>query len=313
MAAKSIVLFDLALAPFVALASIPMRAVRLVSVSRIPITFAVLKAARIFPIRAHYYEPIFDTSSLRKDNQPRDLPGIDFDIERQTALLAQFHDAEYLKSISKKESGRNEFYVDNRNFGSGDAEVWFHVIRHFKPARIIEIGSGHSTKMAKFAIDRTRADDPAYGCEHICIEPYEMPWLEELGVEVIRKRVEDVDPALFETLSANDILFVDSSHMIRPQGDVLTEFLQIIPRLKPGVIVHVHDIFSPRDYPIAWLEDPRFWNEQYILEAFLTHNHEWEVLLALNLLKHERYDQLKAACPHLDAGREPGSFYMRRR
>jgi hypothetical protein len=83
--------------------------------------------------------------------------------------------------------------------------------------------------------------------------------------------------------------------------------------LKPGVIVHVHDIFSPRDYPVEWLERPLFWNEQYLLEAFLTHNNAWEVLLAVNMLKHEKYEQLKTACPHLDEKREPGSFYMRRR
>jgi hypothetical protein len=317
MPGKSIdLLYDLALAPFVAVAAAPMRLVRRVSVARIPITFAILKRAGVFPLRGHYYEPLFDTSSLHKDGAPRDLPGIDFAMERQTALLEEFkdlNDIEALKLLPTAETHEKTFYIKNGNFESGDAEIWFHVIRHFKPAKIIEIGSGHSTRMATIAIGQIKKDDPAYHCEHVCIEPYEMPWLEELGVQVLRTKLEDVDPSMIETLAANDILFIDSSHIIRPQGEVLYEFLQIIPRLGPGVIVHVHDIFSPRDYPMEWLQAPRFWNEQYLLEAFLTNNSKWETLLAVNMLKHEQYDQLKAVCPHLDENREPGSFYMRRR
>jgi hypothetical protein len=167
--------------------------------------------------------------------------------------------------------------------------------------------------MARVAISKLAEEAAEYRCEHVCIEPYEMPWLEQLDVRVIRQRVEEVDQTEFDRLRKNDILFIDSSHIIRPQGDVLKEFLEILPRLAPGVIVHVHDIFSPHDYPMAWLEQPRFWNEQYLLEAFLTHNAEWEVLLAANQLKHEAYDELKRVCPHLHQAREPGSFYLRRK
>jgi hypothetical protein len=125
--------------------------------------------------------------------------------------------------------------------------------------------------------------------------------------------VEEVDLSLFGTLGGNDILFIDSSHVIRPQGDVLTEFLQILPRLTPGVVVHVHDIFSPRDYSsAAVVGDVSFWNEQYLLEAFLTHNPDWEIIGALNYLQHHHPAQLKKTCPYLTASKEPGSFYMRR-
>ena len=124
-----------------------------------------------------------------------------------------------------------------------------HVIRHFRPARIVEIGSGHSTRMARLAIGTIQCENPDYRCEHMCIEPYEMPWLEQLGVTVVRKKVEDVDDSVFTALRPNDILFIDSSHIIRPEGDVLREFLEILPSLAPGVIVHVHDIFTPRERP----------------------------------------------------------------
>jgi hypothetical protein len=306
-------MYDLALAPLAGLGALPMRGVRLVSTTSIPLTMQVLKRVGVFPLRSHYYEPLFDASQLCRDDGPRDLPGIDFRIEKQVELLSKFDDIELLKQVPREQEKKNAFYMNNRSFSSGDAEIWFHVIRHFKPARIIEIGSGNSTLMARIAIQRNMSNDPCYRCEHLCIEPYEMPWLEELGINVLRKKLEDTDPSLMESLQENDILFIDSSHIIRPQGEVLQEYLQILPRLKSGVIVHVHDIFTPRDYPMEWLEYPLFWNEQYLLEAFLSHNDSWDVLLAVNMLKYERYDALKSVCPQLDQSREPGSFYLQRR
>lgn len=283
------------------------------SMRNMPLTKSILMRAKIFPIVDHYYEPLFNPSALSHGGEPRALPGIDLDLDRQVELLRKFEPAEVLSRIPRTDPGDGSFFMNNLNFEAGDAELWFHVIRHFRPARIVEIGSGHSTRMARMAIAELERADPGYRCEHVCIEPYEMPWLEQLGVTVVRKKVEEVGESAFAGLARNDILFIDSSHIIRPEGDVLTEFLQILPRLAPGVVVHVHDIFTPRDYPRAWLEHPRFWNEQYLLEAFLTHNEEWEVLLAANQLKHERYEELERLCPHLDHGREPGSFYMRRR
>ena len=94
---------------------------------------------------------------------------------------------------------------------------------------------------------------------------------------------------------------------------MLFEYLEIIPTLTKGVIVHVHDIFSPRNYPKEWIEDEvKFWNEQYLLEAFLSHNHSWEVIGALNYLHHNHYAKLKAVAPYLTPDREPGSFYLQR-
>ena len=117
----------------------------------------------------------------------------------------------------------------------------------------------------------------------------------------------------FSELEENDILFIDSSHIIRPQGDVLFEYLELIPILNKGVIVHVHDIFSPKNYLREWLEDEvRFWNEQYLLEAFLSHNNTWKIIGALNYLHHNHYEKLKSVAPFLTPDREPGSFYIQR-
>jgi hypothetical protein len=168
--------------------------------------------------------------------------------------------------------------------------------------------------MARRALARNRAEDADYQCRHVCIEPYEMPWLERAGVEVVRERVEHLDPAMFAELDAGDVLFIDSSHVIRPQGDVVFEYLELLPTLRPGVIVHAHDIFTPRDYLQEWVVDRvRLWNEQYLLEAFLSHNHDWVVLGALNYLKHNHYARLQAVAPYMTPEREPCSFYLQRR
>ena len=120
---------------------------------------------------------------------------------------------------------------------------------------------------------------------------------------------------IFEDLKANDILFIDSSHVIRPQGDVLHEYLQILGRLAPGVLIHVHDIFTPYDYiPEVVITDRRMWDQQYLLEAFLCFNRSFEVIGALNWLNREQRGLLTEACPVLvqEQAREPCSFWLRR-
>lgn len=307
-------IIDIFLAPIVFLAALPMKIARKTSMRNLPFTAAVFRKIGIFPITSHYYEPLFDMTDVDLSGQPRDLPGVDLCHSKQIALLEELAGEDIPDDWTRPANDGGDFSLQNRNFGAGDADLWWHVIRHFKPSRIIEVGSGHSTRVARHAIARNTAEQPAYACEHICIEPYEMPWLEKLGIQVRREKLEAIDPALFASLGDGDILFIDSSHMIRPGGEVLMEFLQIIPRLADGVIVHIHDIFTPRDYPARWLQDPRFWNEQYLLEAFLTHNQEWEVLLAGNYLAHEASTELERACRYFRGGEhQPGSFYIRRK
>ena len=116
-------------------------------------------------------------------------------------------------------------------------------------------------------------------------------------------------------LAKNDIVFIDSTHVLRAQGDVEFEFLRILPIVPVGVFVHIHDIFTPRDYTEKFLhQDRRFWTEQYMLEAFLTLNPYFEVVLALNDLHKRRLPQLYDAIPRLRdlPDIEPGSFWLRR-
>lgn len=309
---------DLVLTPFTLLAAAWLKGIRRGGVQRLPANRAVLRAVGVFPVRDHYYEPMFHPRHLHRPlDAPRALPGIRMDDDAQLELLARFRFKDELRAIPMQPSGPASFGYDNPNFRAGDAEYLYCMIRHFRPARVVEIGSGMSTLMARLAMEANHRDDPAYACAHVCVEPYEMAWLDGIrGLRVVRDRVESMPYTLFEELRANDILFIDSSHVIRPQGDVLAEYLDILPRLAPGVFVHVHDIFTPRDYPAVWvIEQVRLWNEQYLLEAFLSHNDAFRVVGALNHLRHAHTEALGKALPVFgaDPGRyEPGSFWMQR-
>jgi hypothetical protein len=148
-----------------------------------------------------------------------------------------------------------------------------------------------------------------------CIEPYPAPFLQDgfpgMG-DLIAKRVQEVPFDFFQQLEENDILFIDSSHVSKCGSDVNYELLEVVPRLKPGVIVHVHDIFLPGEFPREWMrEQLLFWNEQYLLHAFLAFNADFEVLLMNNYLGKYHGDALKAALPSSNwwGG---GSFWFRR-
>jgi len=308
-------LVDILLSPFLIISALIMKIFRKIGVEYLPISKNILFKMGIYPLTKHYYEPMFDYNHLQKPlNSERNLPGIDWRVPEQMALLSGFRFSHELEDMPTEFVDNKTFHFGNEFFEAGDAEYWYNLIRLAKPRRIIEIGSGNSTKLARLAIARNTEDNPNYSCEHICIEPYEAEWLDELGVQVIRKKVEEVELDFFQKLDNNDILFIDSSHVIRPQGDVLYEFLEILPLLGTGVIVHIHDIFTPRDYLDRFIKkEVRLWNEQYLLEAFLTNNSEWEILGALNFLHHNYFDLMKEKCPFLTKKNEPGSFYMRKK
>ncbi len=266
----------------------------------------------LLPVRDHYYQPLVNPKKHLKHSlkDDRELPGIKLNIDEQLSLLKGFQFNEELTQFTKHKSSPLSYYYKNNSFESGDSEFLYNMIRHFKPKRIIEIGSGFSTLMSYAAITKNDND-----CELICIEPYEMPWLEELPINVIRKKIEDVDVNMFSSLKENDILFIDSSHIIRPQGDVLFEYLELLPSLNAGVIVHIHDVFTPKDYLEEFIYEYRFmWNEQYLLEAFLTFNSHFKIIGAVNYLKHHHWEALSNVCPMLktEPDREPGSFWIQK-
>jgi predicted O-methyltransferase YrrM len=267
----------------------------------------------------HFYEPVPDRVDVVRALSTRSaLPGVDLAPERQLRLLAELrtwqHEYDALpRSVGESEDG---FHLENTLFGSVDAEVLYALVRRFKPRRIFEIGSGFSTLVSARAV-RANEEETGSGCELVAFEPYPSDLLRR-GIPGLTRieehRLQDVPLATFEELSDSDVLFIDSSHVVATGSDVCRELLEIVPRLANGVIVHLHDVFLPAEYPRKWLEEYRyFWTEQYLLQAFLAFNDAFEVLWAGHYLHLEHPDALREAFASYDADRaSPGSFWFRR-
>lgn len=294
--------FDLFLVPLSFIFLPLLKLIRKYGVEYFPLHRQLFLKIGVFPIRNHYYEPQLNYSAAFDAQKKRNL-AIDFAIPEQLAGLNDFKQyTDELKDLN----------VHNPSFGAGDAELYYLMIRLKKPKQIIEIGSGASTLLALNAIRRNKAE--GHGTTLTCIEPYEKEWLEKTeGITLIRKPVEQLDLSFFQSLQENDILFIDSSHIIRPENDVLFEYLHILPALQNGVFIHIHDIFSPRHYRQDWLAELyRFWNEQYLLEAFLYYNNAFRILFSLNYLKNDHFAELKQACVHIRPEDEPSSFWLQK-
>jgi hypothetical protein len=276
-------------------------------------------------LKKHYYLPIPDHADLDDSYWSRqsELVGLDMNEEFALALLDRLFPP-YLGEFRRKfplhrEAGDSGFHLINGSFMAVDAHVYYCLIRHFKPSRIVEIGSGNSTMVAAAACLRNAEEGAA---PHLtAVEPYPSPFLSE-GLpglsRLIEAKVQSVGMELFTSLEAGDILFIDSTHVLREGGDVQLEYCEILPRLAPGVIVHIHDISLPKPYPRVYFEDNYYyWNEQYLLQAFLAFNSNFEVMWAGNYLMLRHPERLRAAFPEFDAMREafpmsePTSFWMR--
>jgi len=272
----------------------------------------------------HFYEPVPDTRLLASDMFGRErMPaGIDMNEDRQLALLEDFarrFRLEYDQFPERLRSG-NGFYLRNNAFEEVDAEILYCMVRSARPKRIIEIGSGFSTMLMAQAIEQNSRGG-GHACRLTSIDPFPNKLLcANAGcTNLIRKPVQKVDPALFELLGENDLLFIDSSHVLKIGSDVHFEFLEILPRLRPGVLVHIHDIFIPREYPEQWIRNNRwFWSEQYLLEAFLAFNRAFEVVWAGRYM-HLRHSQALGAAFRsyqpangLSERSWPASFWIRR-
>jgi hypothetical protein len=234
----------------------------------------------------HFYSPIPDIRDIERaanrifDVQDKQLPGIDFNEHGQIALLEMM--AQYYGELPFPEESRDgsRFYLDNGFFSYGDATVLFGMLRHFKPRRIIEVGSGFSSAAMLDVNDRFFDRE----IEFTFIEPYPERLLSLLQPEDQRRAtlerlpVQEIPLEQFSVLEANDVLFIDSSHVARVDSDVLRLVFDILPSLNQGVIVHFHDIMWPFEYPLNWYRDGRAWNEAYLLRAFLQFNSDFEIL-----------------------------------
>jgi Methyltransferase domain len=264
----------------------------------------------------HYHSPIPDPADLlRREDRiwaPRDgLAGVDMQVPAQLELLEKMRPL--LTAIDYPVDAPAEpdrYYYMNGMFPVLDAEFLFGALCLFQPRRVVEVGSGFSSLVTADANRRVFGG----GIDVTCVEPWPRDFL-VAGVEGITRlvpsRMEDAGLALFENLEAGDLLFIDSSHVSKVGSDVNFLFFEVLPRLKPGVYVHLHDIFLPDEYLKPWvLDEERSWNEQYLLHAFLMYNHDWRVVWMAHymLSRHrEAVSSVFPRCPALGAG---GSFWM---
>jgi predicted O-methyltransferase YrrM len=236
--------------------------------------------AHFLPV--HFYSPLPSKAeipesaySVRFDHAPGLL--LDPDFHRELLLGLVGYAAE-LKDVPAS-SEPTRFHWNNPAFAPGDAVLYYGILRLLRPRSVIEIGCGYSSLLCLQALERSGAGALT------CIEPYENAMLTAVAqsprVKVLSSPVQSVSMDTFENLEAGDILFIDSSHVSKIGSDVNFEVFQVLPRLKPGVVVHVHDIFLPWDYPRRWVEDLAiFWNEQYVLAAFLALNPYFDLLVS---------------------------------
>lgn len=270
----------------------------------------------------NFYQPVPDTRTLKDDlwYKQSDLTCIKI-IERDYINLLSLFSSKYKEEYGRfplnKTSIPYQYYVNNGTYESVDGEILYCMIRHFKPRKIIEIGSGYSTYLSSQALLKNQEEDNDYQCELIAIEPYPnetlMAGFSGLSKLVIKK-VQDIPILEFSKLKENDIIFIDSSHVSKIGSDVNYEYLEIMPRLNKGVIIHIHDIFLPAEYPKVWvLKNHTFWNEQYLLQAFLISNDSFEIVWPASYMHLNFSEKLEVAFKsYKKEDRWPGSFWMRK-
>jgi predicted O-methyltransferase YrrM len=283
-------------------------------------SFSLCEQCGLHLLPVHYYSPIPDTRRLRANKHLFDVAhpmyGVEMDAQRQMQFVAQTikpYESEFAQA------GGDDFGLDSTrmpSFAPANALALYAIIRSLKPKRMIEVGSGMSTRISAAAFSRN-AQEGAPG-ELTAIEPYPnhdlrrgFPGLARLDI----RPVEQVAAETFLELGENDILFIDSSHTVKAFGDVNYLFLSVIPRLRPGVLIHVHDIFFPRDYlPHHFFNRgvKQIWQEQYLLHAFLMFNREFETLLCSSYLHFRHLDELRKTFAWYHETRCPSSFWMRR-
>jgi predicted O-methyltransferase YrrM len=217
--------------------------------------------------------------------------GIELQEDAQLELLEKF--SRYYKDLpfSETPSTTTRYYYQNAWFKRADATILYSVLRHYNPSTIIEVGSGYSSAIMMDVNDLFLGNKV-----HLTfIEPDPTRLFSLLGqaeqYALLEKQVQDVPLEMFRNLSSNDILFVDSSHVVKAGSDVAHLLFNVLPELRPGVIVHFHDIPWPFEYPLEWFHRGSAWNEAYFLRGFLQYNQAFEIVY-FNSFMTERHTEL---------------------
>lgn len=265
---------------------------------------------------AHFYSPVPDIVELERTKdawiRKSELPGIHVDLDEQVRNLTSVclpYRSEYRDNRFRAESILNGY---GRGFGSIEAQVLHSVVRHYRPRRIVEVGGGSSTYCSLKALELNRAED-GRGSELICIEPFpSAPLRRDERVRIIPEPVQRVGLDVFARLDRGDLLFVDSTHTVKPGGDVNYLVLEVLPRLKAGVVVHFHDIFLPYDYQPSVLNTMFHWCETSLLHAFLINNDRARILFCMSHLHYDREAAMRGLFPSYEPRKQENGLMKRK-
>lgn len=271
---------------------------------------------------AHYYSPLPDVGAL-KQNLPRwykedTAPGVDWNLDEQLELLRELtpYSSEMLSLPPFSEVTQDGY---GPGYGEIEALLLYMMLRYVKPARVVEVGSGVSTFYTLTALETNRKNDNV-ASKLTCIEPYPNNKLRglvsERDVGLRECQVQDAGFAIFEELSENDVLFIDSSHVSKKDSDVDFLFLEVLPRLRKGVVIHIHDISLPmpalpREHFL--FDTYLFWNENALVRAFLTFNTAFQIVMCQSYLHFHKPDALRALVPSYNPQTHfPTSLWLQR-
>lgn len=274
----------------------------------------------LFVPPGHFFSPICDEGEaeehLLRVNAvlPPMLPGIETDLDAMVAFWRRM--LPYLASAPFTDDPQPAFryHYNNPAYSWGDGSILHAMIRLHRPQRIIEVGSGWSSACTLDTIEHFLNQE----CELTLIDPFPDLVIKMVGpsrerLTILGQRVQDVDLALFEGLKANDILFIDSTHVLKTGSDVCTELFEILPRLASGVIVHFHDIFWPFEYPHEWVvKENRSWNELQAIRAFLYENRAWNILWFTDFMMKAEPTLIQDTCPRV-LRNSGGALWLQRR
>jgi len=300
--------------------------------------------AGVFPMQVHFYQPIPDIKEIEQRNvwsKVSELNGITWEPDKFIANMQEIAQFQPEKTWAREPSKNTmEFCLENNSFSYICASFLYGMIRKKRPKRIIEVGSGNSSKVILKALtdngdiiqyntiqyntiqyNTIQYNTIQYNTKYTIIDPYcafEESNFAPFNVEIMRMLVEETDISLFKELEENDILFIDSSHAVKIGGDVNFEILDILPILAPGVVIHFHDIPMPYEYSKIYATNPKFrvfWTESYLLQAFLQFNSQYEILLPAAYLCTEKLEIVKECFPSMANPFDwsSGSFWIRRK
>jgi len=260
----------------------------------------------LFVPPGHFYSPVVDREEAQRhldrlstQPDPLQLPGIDPNLAAMRALWAQL--LPYLTSnpFSAQPGAHCRYGFDNPAYAWADGSVLHAMLRHYRPRRYLEVGCGWSSACAIDTIEQALDGH----CEVTLIDPHFDLAARLIGQPrtpptVHRARVQDVPLETFDALQANDILFIDSTHVLRTGNDLCFELFEVLPRLASGVIVHFHDIFWPFEYGREWvIDERRSWNELYALRAYLMNNGDWNILFFNDYFRRHEHALIQAQYP----------------